>query len=244
MRNIKAIMAYRGTKYHGFQRQENAVTVQEIVENALLEMIGEKVVIYGCSRTDTGVHANRFCFSFKTDCKIPAGGLHRGLNTHLPRDISILSCEDAPEDFNARFSCKGKEYIYKMHCSDSPDPFQTDLALHYRRQLNVPLMQRCAAEFVGTHDFTSFCSRKSDKENMVRTIHSFTVEQNGTEVVFRVSGDGFLYNMVRIMIGTLIWINEEKLPENAVPQLLAAKDRVLAGKTARAHGLYLNEVYY
>ena len=245
MRNIKVTMCYRGTAYHGFQRQDNAVAIQQIVEEKLSKILGgEKATIYGCSRTDTGVHALEYCFNFKTERTIPLLGLTRGLNSELPKDISILSCEEADEDFHARYSCKGKEYIYKLHCSESHNPFAEDLAYHYRRKVNYPLLCEEVKDFIGTHDFKSFCSTGSDKEITVRTIYDFSVEQNGEELIFRVSGDGFLYNMVRIMIGTLLWINEGKIERGSIPSILDAKDRLKAGKTAPACGLYLNKVFY
>lgn len=245
MRNIKAIMCYRGTNYHGFQRQDNALAVQEVVERELSKILGgEKVTIFGCSRTDTGVHALEYCFSFKTERDISLKGIERGLNSNLPKDISILSCEEASDDFHARYSCKGKEYIYKLHCSESPDPFSQDLAYHYRRRFDAELMQREAKAFIGTHDFKAFCSTGSDKEITVRTIYDFSVEQNGTEVIMRVSGDGFLYNMVRIMVGTLLWINEGKIPAGTLSDIIESRDRSRAGKTALACGLYLNKVFY
>ena len=137
MRNLKVTIAYRGTKYHGFQRQSNAVTVQEVLEKALSKVLNEPVTITGCSRTDTGVHANMFCFNVKTNSRIYCLGFCRGVNGELPDDISILSCEDVPEDFHARFDCKGKEYIYKIHCSESKNPFAADLMLHYRRKFDI-----------------------------------------------------------------------------------------------------------
>ena len=127
MRNLKVMMAYRGTNYHGFQRQENALTVQEVVEEKVSSVLNEKVIINGCSRTDTGVHANNYCFSVLTESRIPPLNFVRGVNGRLPDDISILSCEEVSEDFHARFSCKAKEYIYKIHNSESKNPFETDL---------------------------------------------------------------------------------------------------------------------
>ncbi len=244
MRNLKVIMAYRGTNYHGFQRQENAVTVQEVVENAVSSVLNENVKISGCSRTDTGVHANNFCFSVKTNSLIPSKNFVRGVNGRLPDDISILSCEDVDENFHARFSCKAKEYIYLMHCSESKNPFATDLALHYRRPIDIELIRCATAEFVGTHDFKAFCADSTGKLSTVRTIYNFEVESNGDTVKMLVKGDGFLYNMIRIMVGTVIMINEKKIAVDDISRILESKDRLQAGKTAQAHGLYLNRIFY
>lgn len=244
MRNLKVLTAYRGTNYHGFQRQNNALTVQEVLEKAVSKVLNEPVTIIGCSRTDTGVHANEFCFNVKTESNIRNIGFCRGVNGELPDDISILSCEDVPLDFHARFDCKGKEYIYKMHCSESKDPFGTDLACHYRRKFDVEAARKAAAYLVGTHDFASFCADCTSVSTTVRTIYSLDIENNGTSVIILVKGDGFLYNMIRIIAGTLMDVSEGRFSPVDIPAILEAKDRLRAGRTAMAHGLYLNKVYY
>lgn len=244
MRNLKVIMSYRGTNYHGFQIQNNAHTVQAEVEKALEKILNQKVSVNGCSRTDAGVHANEYCFSVMTDSRINELGFVRGMNGQLPDDISILSCEEVPEDFHARFSCKAKEYVYKIHNSESKNPFAADLEYHYRRKFNEQLV-RCAAEFFkGTHDFRSFCSEAKDKSNTIRTIYDFNIEINGNSIKMIVKGDGFLYNMVRIMVGTLLSVNEGLIKIDELPDIMAAGERRFAGKTAQAHGLYLNKVFY
>ncbi len=244
MRNLKVIMAYRGTNYHGFQRQNNALTVQEVVEKQVSSVLNEKITINGCSRTDTGVHANNFCFSVKTNSMIAHRNFIRGVNGRLPDDISIISCEDVPEDFHARFSCKAKEYIYLLHCSESKNPFLTDLAYHYRRPFNETLIKQAAQRFVGVHDFKAFCADSSNKLTTVRTIYNFDIEINGCQVKILVKGDGFLYNMIRIMVGTLFMVNEGKILPEDIDDIIKSKDRLRAGITAQAHGLYLNRVFY
>ena len=244
MRNLKVTMAYRGTRYHGYQRQNNGITVQEVVERCASKILNEPVTIHGCSRTDAGVHARAFCFNVETNSNIRPQGFIRGVNGELPDDISILTCEDAVPDFHARFSCKGKEYLYLLHCSESKDPFTTDLACHYRRKLNRELVYEAAQHFVGTHDFRAFCSNCAEKPNTVRTVYGFDVEIDGDQVRMLVKGDGFLYNMVRIMVGTLLDVNEGKIPVDRLDAIMADKRRVQAGRTAPAHGLYLNRVFY
>ena len=244
MRNLKVFTAYCGTAYHGFQRQENAVGVQNILEEKLSLLTNGDVKINGCSRTDTGVHANEYCFSFETEHSIPCNKIIRGMNSILPDDISILSCEEVPADFHARYSCIAKEYEYLILNRQSKDPFLADRALHYPFKLDIPLIEKAAQDFVGTHDFTSFCGTANLKENTVRTIEYFKVIQNENLVKLIVKGDGFLYNMVRIMVGTLIFINEGKLDADSIPAIIEAKDRNLAGKTIGAQGLYLNKVFY
>ena len=244
MRNLKVFTAYCGTAYHGFQRQENAVGVQNILEEKLSLLTNGDVKINGCSRTDTGVHANEYCFSFETEHSIPCNNIIRGMNSILPDDISILSCEEVPADFHARYSCIAKEYEYLILNRQSKDPFLADRALHYPFKLDIQLIEKAAQDFVGTHDFTSFCGTANLKENTVRTIEYFKVIQNENLVKLIVKGDGFLYNMVRIMVGTLIFINEGKLDAGSIPAIIEAKDRNLAGKTIGAQGLYLNKVFY
>ncbi len=244
MRNLKVIMSYRGTAYHGYQRQENAVTIQETVEKSVSRVLNTPTEITGCSRTDAGVHANGYCFSVKTESTIPLKNFVRAVNSYLPSDISVLSCEEVPEDFHARYSCSGKEYVYLIHNSECRDPFAEDLKYHYRRKTDIDLMRRAAEYFVGTHDFSSFCSQASEKSNTVRTVHSLEIEKEGDLLKFTVSGDGFLYNMVRIIVGTLLEVNEGKIAPEDIPEIMKRSDRKLAGKTAQAHGLYLNRVFY
>jgi len=244
MRNLKVMIAYRGTKYHGFQRQNNALAVQEVVEKCVSKVLNEPVTVIGCSRTDTGVHANNYCFNVKTSSSINCRGFVRGVNGELPDDISVLSCEDAPEDFHARFDCVGKEYIYKIHCSESKNPFATDLMYHYRRPVHLERIKKAAEYFVGEHDFSSFCADCSNVSTPIRTIYSFKIENSGDSLLILVKGNGFLYNMIRIMVGTLIDVNEGIFEPDDIPAILAAKRRLSAGRTAMAHGLYLNRVFY
>ena len=175
---------------------------------------------------------------------IPLKNFVRAVNSYLPSDISVLSCEEVPEDFHARYSCSGKEYVYLIHNSECRDPFAEDLKYHYRRKTDIDLMRRAAEYFVGTHDFSSFCSQASEKSNTVRTVHSLEIEKEGDLLKFTVSGDGFLYNMVRIIVGTLLEVNEGKIAPEDIPGIMKRSDRKLAGKTAQAHGLYLNRVFY
>lgn len=244
MRNFKVKMAYRGTAYHGFQRQNNAYTVQQAVEEALSSLLGENVTIYGCSRTDTGVHAREFYFNFHTENTITCRGIVFGANSRLGDDIALLSCEEAPEDFHARYLCRGKEYEYIVHNSEYKNPFYIDTAYRSWYPIDAEMLDAEAKDFIGEHDFKSFCSADCTKENTVRTIYDCGVRREGELVIFTVSGSGFLYNMVRIMVGTLLHINEGKLPRGAIKELLTKRDRTLAGRTVPPQGLYLNKVYY
>lgn len=244
MRTLKMYIAYRGTNYHGFQRQPNANTVQQTLETELSRILNTPTGVCGCSRTDTGVHAKEFCLHFRTERDIRCKNLVRALNGYLPDDISVLSCEDTDPSFHARFDCKAKEYLYRIHNHESKDPFARDLALHYRRPLDVEKIRYAAQTIVGVHDFRSFCAQAEPKAGCVREIYEVAVEKTGNLVEIRVRGSGFLYNMVRIFVGTLLDINEGIFPPDAIPRILSERNRLAAGRTAMAHGLYLNRVFY
>lgn len=244
MKNFLVKMAYNGAAYHGFQRQNNATAIQQVVEEAIESLTGQQVSINGCSRTDAGVHAREYYFNFKIDSGINCRGLIFGLNDRLPDDIAILDCREASQDFHARFCCKGKEYRYLVHNSEIKDPFYKDTVYRSWFPIDAEKLDRAAKDFVGEHDFKAFCSADCDKENTVRTIYRFDVKRSGDIVEFIVAGSGFLYNMVRIMVGTLLYINEGKIGEKDIPALLKAKDRTKAGLTVPPQGLYLNKVFY
>ena len=244
MRNLLVRLKYNGAAYHGWQRQNNASTVQQTVEQALSALLGETVAVNGCSRTDAGVHAKDYCLTFQTEKPIPPAGLIAGLNDKLPQDIAAFECKDMPESFHARFSCVGKEYLYEVLNSTLRDPFRKDTALVWKYPIDAELLDREAKSFIGEHDFKAFCSAACDKENTVREIYAFDVKRRGDIVCFTVSGSGFLYNMVRIMVGTLLYIGEGKLPQGCIPKIIASRDRTLAGITVEPQGLYLNRVFY
>ena len=244
MRNIKATIAFSGTNYHGFQRQPGLRTVQGEIENAFLRLIGEKVDINGCSRTDAGVHANSFVFSAVINNSIDCRGIQYGLNGILPPDISVLCVENAPDNFHARYDCRGKEYIYLIHNSEIKSPFYADRMYRSWYPIDAEKLDRACKSFIGEHDFRAFSAAACDKEITVRTVFDYSVSREGDIVKFTVSGDGFLYNMVRITVGTLLFINDGKLSEDSIPAIIASCDRTRAGKTVPPQGLYLNRVFY
>lgn len=245
MKNYKVTAAFSGTAYHGFQRQENGLrTVQGEIERAIKKLLGETVAINGCSRTDAGVHANAFVFNVFLESSIDCRGIVFGLNGVLPPDIAILAAEEAPEGFHARYHCKGKEYVYLIHNSEIKSPFYADRMYRSWYPIDEKKLDRAAKDFIGEHDFRAFCAASCDKDVTVRTIFDYTVTRSGDTVKFTVSGDGFLYNMVRITVGTLLFINDGKLPEDAIPKIIASRDRTRAGKTVPPQGLYLNRVFY
>lgn len=245
LRNLLLTISYDGRQFHGWQIQQNAYTVQEAFQTALSKIIGDGFDLKGCSRTDSGVHANMYCISLKTAHPIPPERLKAALNRWLPLSVAVLDCREADADFHARYSCKSKEYIYKIWNSDVRNPFLDGYALHYRYKLDEALLHQAAQAYVGRHDFTSFCTLDNrEAGDMTRDVKAFSVTRDGNLVTMRVEADGFLYNMVRIMVGTLLRIAQGKIPPDAIPEILEKRDRSYAGPTAQACGLYLNQVNY
>lgn len=242
--NYLLTLKFCGTAYHGWQRQNNAVSVQEKLENAVFGLFGEKTSVTGCSRTDAGVHANCFKANFKAEKHLENRTVVAGLNFYLPEDISVCSCENVPDEFNARFSCASKEYHYVFYDSLIRDPFYINRAAHIKHPLNVDLMDEQAKDYIGTHDFSAFCAAGAAVRSNIRTVKNAGVFRDGEKVVFYVEADGFLYNMVRIMAGTLLYIDEGKIKKGAVPKIIEEKSRLSAGKTMPPEGLYLNKVFY
>lgn len=245
MRNILLTLCYDGSNYHGWQIQKNALTVQEVFQKSLYNIIQEKVDIKGCSRTDAGVHANMYCVSMKINSDIPCERLKMAINRFLPDDVAVTSVKEVPMDFHARYSCIGKEYIYKIWNEPVRNPFFNGRALHYWYRLDIDKLNKAAVNYIGKHDFTSFCTLDNrDPDNMVRTVKSFSIEKDNGLVTMRVSADGFLYNMVRIMVGTLLRVAMGKMEPDDIKDVLLQKDRAKAGPTAVPYGLYLNKVFY
>ena len=243
-KNVKLLLAYDGTDYHGWQMQDNAITVQQCVSEAIERILSKKATIYGCSRTDSGVHANTYCCNFKIDTDKSCEAIRKGIDAVLPDSIAVLQCSDAPEDFNARFSCKGKEYIYKIWNSNVKNPFLTNYALHYPYHLDAEMLDREVKDFIGTHDFSAFCAAGATTLSNVRTVTACSVKRDGDLITFSLTGDGFLYNMVRIMVGTAIYIGRGKIPQGSIPEIIKSKDRTKAGGTLPPYALYLNKVHY
>lgn len=244
MRRLLVTIRYDGSAYHGYQVQSNAVTVQEVFQNAVQKVFGKRLDVKGCSRTDSGVHANMYCISFDTDMNISNESVVLALNTYLPSDIAAYDCKEVPAEFHPRYSCKSKEYLYKIYNGKYRNPFYAKYAFWYRYNLDAEYLNKEAQTFVGKYDYSGFCSVKSDVEDTVREIYSCRVWREDDFVYFKVSGDGFLYNMVRIMVGTLLFINEGKIKSGELENVILSKDRKRAGKTAPPQGLYLNNICY
>lgn len=244
MRKILVYLSFLGTRYHGWQVQSNAATVQQTVQDALESILKERPGVTGCSRTDAGVHANEYAFHFTTASSIGCEALVRALNVTLPRDIAARRAREVPEDFHARYSVIWKEYIYKICCAPQRDPFWEGRALYRPAPADLDRMRAAALYFEGAHDFLSFCASGSSVQGTRRTVLLSTLERQEELLVYRVRADGFLYHMVRIMVGTLLDVSRGKTEPEQIPAILAARRREAAGPTAPAHGLYLNHVYY
>ena len=245
MRNLLITIQYDGKNFCGWQIQPNGITVQQVFQNALTEALGEYSDLKGCSRTDSGVHANMYCVSVRINHPIPTERLKAALNRWLPNSVSCLDCKEVEDDFHARYCCKSKQYIYKIWNSDVRNPFLDGYALFYRYKLDEELLDRAAQAYVGSHDFTSFCTKdKREMGDMTRNVKMFSVKREGDLVTMTVEADGFLYNMVRIMVGTLLEVAQGKIAPDAIAKIIEKKDRSFAGATAQACGLYLNKVNY
>ena len=244
MRRLLITIRYDGTDYHGWQVQPNGVTVQERMQDAVEKVFGSRLDVTGCSRTDSGVHANMFCFHMDTELDIPCEKVPLALNTALPDDIAVLYCKEVDGDFHARYCAKGKRYVYRLYDSHLRDPFINRYSVQYKGKLNVEAMNLAAQSFVGKHDFSAFCASGSEVEDRVRTVYEMRVDRIGNEVAVTVSADGFLYNMVRIMVGTLLEVSEGKLSAEDIKIALDTGKRELAGRTAAAKGLCLDRVFY
>ena len=244
MRRIRLKVAYDGTNYCGWQVQPNEVTVEGVLNETLSELLDEKIEVMGASRTDSGVHADGNYCVFDSETKIPAEKIAYALNQRLPEDITIVKSDEVDSDWHPRYQDSTKTYEYRIVNREMPDPIRRLYAHFTYSKLDVSAMQEAAKHLVGEHDFASFCSAGAQVESTVRTIYSLDIVQNGDEIVITVQGNGFLYNMVRIIVGTLLEIGEGKLSPEDIEGILEAKDREKAGKTAVAKGLKLKEIKY
>lgn len=244
MRNLLLTLRYNGTAFHGWQIQPNGNTIQQELCNAFRNLSGKEENIIGCSRTDAGVHANMFCCNVRTDCTVPAEKVPDALNFYLPPEISVYDCKDVDFDFHARYDCKGKEYVYLIYNGKYRNPFYENKAMFYPYEIDAEMLNCEAKAFIGTHDFSAFCSAGTEIEDKTREIYSCEVLRNGDLIEVKVSGDGFLYNMVRIIVGTLLDIQRSKIEKGSIPKIIESRNRDNAGVTAAAHGLYLNKVFY
>lgn len=244
LRNILMTIQYDGSSYHGYQVQNNAITICQVFQDAVEDVLGKRWDVKGCSRTDTGVHALDYKISMLIDHPIPCERLIIALNRVLPDDIAVIDAREVPLDFHARYNSLGKRYIYKIHNSSIKNPFKPKQLYKYPWKIDEQLLNREAKAFVGTHDFRAFCTGAENIPDTTRTVTRFDVTRNGDLVEMVVEGNGFLHNMVRIMVGTLLGVASGQIEEGAIEGIIKSKDRQRAGKTAPPHGLYLARVYY
>lgn len=244
VRNIALRLRYDGSRFHGWQVQKKDITVAQTMEEAIEKAFGQPVKVTGCGRTDAGVHALRYCANFRADTSIPIDKVPLAVNSRLPADIAVVSACDAPSEFNAISSCVKKEYVYKILNSRIRDPFLADRVCFWPQQLDMDLISRAASAFIGTHDFRAVRSVGTETRTTVRTVFSCHAEKSGDIISIAVCADGFLYNMCRAMVGTMVYAAYGKLLPEDIPALLEKGDRRLTGPTMPPQGLYLNRVWY
>lgn len=245
MPNYKLVVCYDGSRYKGWQKQGNTDnTIQGRLEAALSGIVGEGVEVNGSGRTDAGAHAKMQVASFRAQTALSADELLSKLRAVLPEDIGAVSLEEAQPRFHARLNCVGKTYVYRVWTSAQPNVFERKYLHTVADALDLDAMNRAAQHLIGSHDFSAFCSVKNMKKSAVRTIDGLRIERLGGEVRFTVSGNGFLYNMVRIIVGTLLEVGKGKLSPDSVAEALASLDRQNAGPTAPAKALCLWDVRY
>ncbi|GIM29926.1 tRNA pseudouridine synthase A [Clostridium polyendosporum] len=244
MKNIKITVEYDGTNYFGWQKQKNGVTIQQKIEEAIKKTTGEIVDVIGSSRTDSGVHAKGFIANFKTNSTIPSDRFREALNSKLPGDIVILKSEEVPDNFHARYSSKGKTYCYTILNKYEPAAIGRNYVYHVKGRLDTEDMKKACRYFIGTHDFKAFKSTGSSVKTSVRTITNLHIEIEGNLIKIYISADGFLYNMVRIIVGTLLLVGISKLKPEDIKKIISEGQREKAGKCVPPTGLCLEKVFY
>ena len=245
MYTYRLTLSYDGSRYNGWQKQGNTKnTIQEKLETLLSRLTGEEVEVSGSGRTDAGVHAMGQVASFRTAAEQDCDSLLRDMRRYLPEDIGAVALEPAEPRFHARLNATGKTYVYRVWTEECPNVFERKFLYTVTEPLDLAVMRAAAEHLTGTHDFMSFCANKRMKKSTVRTITELRIDELGGELRFTVSGDGFLYNMVRILVGTLLEVGMGKRSPDSIPALLDAKDRSQAGYLVPPHGLRLEAVYY
>lgn len=237
-------LRFIGTKYHGFQVQQNALSVCEVLQNAMEKLYECRPAVKGCSRTDSGVHALNYCVSYTQPKHIENHRLPLALNRFLPEDIRVMSAKSVPDDFHARYSAVSKEYLYRLLNSRLEDPFKKGLVWRNGQKMDLAEMQVAARLMCGTNDYSAFMSAGSGIDDTVRTVEFFNVVKNDDEICFHICANGYLYNMVRIMVGTLVEVGAHRIKADDIPLIITSKNRAKCGDTVPAQGLYLYKVNY
>jgi tRNA pseudouridine38-40 synthase len=245
MSRIKITISYDGASFSGYQVQPSKRTVQLELEKALSKMHkDQQVKVTSSGRTDAGVHAIGQVCHFDSVLNIATEAWKKALNALLPDDIHVKSAEEVEATFHARYDTTGKEYRYKIWRGKDPNIFQRKYMYHYPYELNISAMKEASKQFIGTHDFTSFCAANTDVKDKIRSIYDISIIEEGNEVVLTFRGNGFLYNMVRILVGTILEVGNGKIKVSEINEIIAGKNRAKAGKTAPPQGLYLWQVFY
>lgn len=244
MKRIKMIIAYDGSNYCGWQIQKNGITIEEIINRELSKLLKEDIVVIGASRTDSGVHALGNVAVFDTETKIPGEKISFALNQRLPNDIRVRESLEVPMDFHPRYCNSIKTYQYKIYNSKFPDPLERLYSRFIYFDLNIDKMKEAAKYIQGEHDFKSFCSSGAQVQNTVRTVTDISVNKEGNMIIIRVSGTGFLYNMVRIIVGTLVHVGLGRFEPSYIKEIIEAKNRQKAGPKSEACGLTLMGIDY
>lgn len=244
MKRIRLTVAYDGTGYCGWQVQPNGITVEEVLNAALSQLTGEEIKVIGASRTDAGVHAEGNVAVFDTKTGIPPERIAYAVNRLLPEDIVVVKSEEVPENWHPRYQDSVKTYEYRILNREMPDPVRRFTTFHVSYPLNPEAMREAAGYLRGEHDFKSFCSIHTSVKSTVRTIYDITIERDGDIITLRISGNGFLYNMVRIIAGTLINVGRGAWPPERIKEILELADRGKAAATAPARGLILKDIRY
>ncbi len=244
MKNIMIEIEYDGTNYSGWQIQPNSTTIQEQIMKALKKLTGKEIILHGAGRTDAGVHAYGQVASFMLEMNIPVERIPLALNSNLPEDITIVNARQVPMDFHARYNAIGKRYIYHIYENRYRSSLLRNYSYHVRYDLDHNKMREGAKILMGTHDFRGFMSKGSSIENTIRTIHKLDLISKDNSLYIHIEGDGFLYNMVRIITGTLVKIGAGNMPVDQIKKVLESGDRTLAGPKAPPEGLFLDKVFY
>ena len=244
MKNIKLVIEYDGAHYGGWQKQNNNKTIQGVLEEAISKATSEEIEVIGSSRTDAGVHAKGMVANFKTNSSIPAERFREAINRNLPDDIAILSSEEVTGEFHSRYSSKGKTYSYTIINRYEKVAIGKDYCCLVKEPLNVENMKEACKYFIGKHDFSAFKTNGSSVKTSVRTVSELYIEKNQENIKIYISADGFLYNMVRIIVGTLVEVGKGKIKVEYIPKIIKSLDRTKAGPCIKANGLVLEKVFY
>lgn len=244
MRNIKLTIEYDGKDFNGWQKQPNKLNIQGTIENAIFQITGEQVELNASGRTDAGVHALGQVANFKTNSKLPIEKFAIAMNSKLKKSIIIKKAEEVEENFHSRYNCKKKTYKYVINNSEYGTAIYRGLEYHVPQKLNIEEMKKAIKYFEGEHDFKGFKASGTSSKSSVRTIYNAEVDKIGDKIVIQLTGNGFLYNMVRIISGTILEVGLGRIKQEEIPSIIASKDRQRAGKTLPAHALYLVNVEY